>query len=744
MRAVAIIKWGFMAAIAIYGKGGIGKSTIAANLSAALAKRGRRVLQIGCDPKRDSTRLLLHGERLTTVLDYIKGTSPDIRRLSVILRTGVFGIDCIEAGGPEPGVGCAGRGILTTFELLERLGIKGRHYDATVYDVLGDVVCGGFAVPMRREYAEKVYIVTSGEFMAIYAANNILRGLKNYDQNRNGRAGGIIFNSRALEEEDDRIRRFSEAVGLPVVASFPRSDLFSLCEAEGKCLVEAFPDSELAGRFSGLAESIENQEELYPANPLDDEELEERILGRAWRAISPPSTPTSAPEPPEDDGPAPGIFSKSLVAREPLMGCAFNGAVSITTQISGCVSIAHGPRSCAHIAYQTITSTPRRFLLERGIVLPYTSAPPLVSSDINEGVMIFGGIEELRARIEALKTRNGEQAARVFFVLTTCPAGIIGDNVNRVLDLEDENTKIVPIRADGNIQGDFLQGILLAYFEIARALIDRNVEAEEDTVNIVAEKVETYALHDSFAAVKDILDRFGIRVNCHFIRETSLEEIRGFKRGKLNLLAWGDYMGRSIRDFLEKEYGAEFFDEPFPVGFAASCRWTRRLGERFCRSEEQIEAALADYRVRYRTEMERIRPKLSGKRLMIITITQNIDWALQTALDAGMEIVFVGILYFSQDDLFTTELGDSIGELVVGYNPNNRDADIARVKPDLLLSPYPSAEDLGPVYQDIITYSPEAGFFSGLVPARRWAGIFNMNLAEGWKKDESLFRKYYA
>ncbi|MDR3146742.1 MAG: AAA family ATPase [Treponema sp.] len=749
-----------MAEIAFYGKGGIGKSTIAANVSAALAKRGKRVLQIGCDPKHDSTRLLLHGERLTTVLDYLKETSPDRCRLSDVLRTGVFGVDCLEAGGPEPGVGCAGRGILSTFELVGRLGIRDRHYDLTVYDVLGDVVCGGFAVPIRREYAEKIYIVSSGEFMALYAANNILRGLKNYDQNKAGRAGGIIFNSRALGEEDERIRRFCGAVGLPLLATFPRSDLFSLCEAAGKSLVEAYPDSELAGRFAGLATFIENQEELYPATPLSDGELEERILGRAGRPVSlpavlaggaapggaaPGSTATSTASAP---GTTPGIFSKSLMAREPLMGCAFNGAMSITTQISGCVSIAHGPRSCAHIAYQTITSTPRRFLLERGIVLPYTSAPPLVSSDMGEELMIFGGIGELRARIEDLKARqpdrSGGQAGRVFFVLSTCPAGIIGDNINRVMDLEDERTRIIPIATDGNIQGDFLQGILLAYFAIARALIDRDLEAEDDTVNIVAEKAETYALRGSFAAVKEILDRFGIRVNCHFICETSPQDIRRFKRGKLNILAWGDYMGRAIREFLEGEYGAEFFDEPFPIGFAASSRWVRRLGERFHRDQGLIEAVLAGYRERYRAELERIRPALLGKRLMIITVTQNLDWVLQTALDAGMELVFVGILSFSQEDRFSTELGDSIGELALGYNADTRNADIARVKPDLLLSPFPSAEDLGPVYQDTITYNPEAGFFSGLVLARRWAEIFNMNLPEGWKKDEGLFRKYYA
>jgi nitrogenase molybdenum-iron protein alpha/beta subunit len=627
--------------------------------------------------------------------------------------------------------------------------------------------------------------------MALYAANNILRGLKNYDQNRSGRAGGVIFNSRALGEEDARIRRFCEAVGLPLLESFPRSDLFSQCEGEGKCLVEAYPGSELAKKFEALAERIETQEELYPANPLSDEELEERILGRerktaasvaaaGWGAalasgaavasgVAAESSDTIFND--DDDTAADGaggaasgipggkttLFSKSMVAREPLMGCAFNGAMSITTQIEGCLSIAHGPRSCAHISYQTITSTPRRFLLERGIVLPYTSAPPLVSSDMSEGVMIFGGIEELRVKIAALKKSypvpasgvppvDGEPVSgeRVFFVLTTCPAGIIGDNIGRVLDLEDEHTKIVPVRTDGNIQGDYLQGILLAYFEIARALIARNVTPIENTVNIVAEKPETYALSGSLAAVKEILDSFGIKINCRFICETRVEDIRGFMRGKLNLLASGDYMGRTIRAFLEKEYGAEFFDDPFPIGFKAAREWVRRLGARFNKGEAEIAAVLADYERRYEAEIARVRPCLAGKRVMIITITQDIDWALQAALDAGMEIAFVGILNYSQESDFTTGLADSIAELVVNYDPKNRSADIERVKPDLLLSPFPSREDLGMVYQDTITYSPEAGFFSGLVLARRWVEIFNMNLQEGWKKDEYLFRKHYA
>ncbi|MDR1249441.1 MAG: AAA family ATPase [Treponema sp.] len=725
-----------MSEIAIYGKGGIGKSTIAANISAVLGREGKKILQVGCDPKHDSTRFLLHRERITTALDYLKETSPDQCSLSDLVHTGAFGVHCVEAGGPEPGVGCAGRGILTTFELLARLGIKENNYDAIIYDVLGDVVCGGFAVPIRRGYAEKVYIVTSGEFMAIYAANNILRGLGNYDLQK-GRAGGVIFNSRGLAEEEDRVKRFCDAVGLPLMVRFPRSDLFSDCEREGMCLVEAFPESDLAEQFADMADRIYSQQELYAPAPLADEELEERILGKktALRRKQEAVKPELKTLPQNPD-----FFSKSLVSREPLHGCAFSGAMSITTQIDDSISVAHGPRSCAHITYQSITSFPRRFLLERGIVLPYGSSPPVVSSEMNEGVMVFGGVEELSEKIIEAKERN----PKIIFVLTTCPAGIIGDDIRFVHDFEDLNVKIVPALTDGNIQGDYLQGILMAYRETGRALINKNCRAEENTVNIVAEKSETNARAESFQQVKGILDRFGIEVNCHFICETTVDDIRNFKRGKLNLLAYADYMGRSIRTFLETEFEAEFLDQPFPIGFKKSCDWTRRIGEYFHRNKAEIDAVIGEYLERYRDEVSRLKPHLAGKRLMVVTFNQDIDWILQTAVDMEMEIAFVGIMEYSQDNHFTTELEDHIQELHVSYDRIQRTEDLLRIKPDLFLANYGSNEQKGALYADTIPLSPAAGFMSGLLFALRWAEIFKMNLKEGWRQDESLYRKYYA
>ncbi len=725
--------------IAIYGKGGIGKSTISANLSAALARRGRSILQVGCDPKHDSTKLLLHGANIMTVLDYIRETSPDRCRLQDIVHTGAFGVHCVEAGGPEPGVGCAGRGILTTFELLDRLGIKSHPYDAIVYDVLGDVVCGGFAVPIRREYADKVYIVTSGEFMSLYAANNILRGLKNYDGDR-GRAGGVILNSRGLGDEDERVRRFCEATGLPLLERFPRSELFSDSERDGMCLVERFPDSDLAAKFEHLAEFIYTQDKLYSARPLSDEELEERLLGKRNARIQSKKSTSAQPAP---NAPAsaskPAIYSKSLILNEPLHGCAFSGAMSICTQLADCICIAHGPNSCSHITYQSLTSVPRRFLLERGVVLPLQTCPPVVSSEMNEGVMIFGGIEELRRKIAEAKARK----PKIIFILTTCPSGIIGDDIESVRDMEDGDTKIIPILTDGNLQGDYLQGILMAYTEIARSIIDPNVAPEENLVNIVAEKPETNAREESFRYVKEILDRFGIGVNCHFLCETSGDEIRGFKRAGLNLLAWGDYTGRTLKTFLQDEFGSEFLDGAFPIGFEESCRWVRALGERFGKGE-MVAPILSEYEKRYRAEIAAIKPHLKGKRLMAVTYNHDIDWILQTAADLEMEIAFVGILNFSQDNLFRTDYRDRIGELHIEYDNERRHADIARIKPDILLTNYSSVDLDGDLLTDTIPLCPTAGFMSGVLMAARWSELFKMNLSEGWKQDDVLFRKYYS
>lgn len=246
-----------MLKVAIYGKGGIGKSTVTSNLAAAFASMGKRVIQIGCDPKADSTSNLLSGEPLIPVMNYLREHEEDPSSLSEISRKGFGNVLCIETGGPTPGLGCAGRGIIATFNLLDELELlETEKPDVVLFDVLGDVVCGGFAAPIREGYADTVLIVTSGEKMALYAADNISTAVKNFEDRGYASVGGIILNRRNVPEEEERVRSFAAKKGIDVIADIPRSDLINQAEDLGKTVIEKFPDSEIAGKFMDLARNL--------------------------------------------------------------------------------------------------------------------------------------------------------------------------------------------------------------------------------------------------------------------------------------------------------------------------------------------------------------------------------------------------------------------------------------------------------------------------------------------------------
>jgi len=246
-----------MIKLAIYGKGGIGKSTCTANLAAAFAKRGLRVIQIGCDPKADSTINLLGGNPVMPVMDYLREHDEEPERIEEISRIGYGGILCIETGGPTPGLGCAGRGIITTFSLLHELELFETHKpDVVLYDVLGDVVCGGFAAPIREGYADQVLIVTSGEKMALYAADNIRSAVQNFADRSYAHVRGIIMNRRNVADEEEKVRTFAEEAGIEIVADIPRSDDIIRCEDRGMTVIEGEPDCDAAKAFDALAEKL--------------------------------------------------------------------------------------------------------------------------------------------------------------------------------------------------------------------------------------------------------------------------------------------------------------------------------------------------------------------------------------------------------------------------------------------------------------------------------------------------------
>ncbi len=244
-----------MLKLAFYGKGGIGKSTTVSNIALALAAQGMRVMQIGCDPKADSTALLRGGEPLTTILDLVRRKAPF--SLDDMVREGAGGVICVEAGGPTPGSGCAGRGIITALDKLAEHGAYDVYKpDVVLYDVLGDVVCGGFSMPMRGGYADRVYILTSGENMSIHAAANIAMALENFKDRGYAALGGFILNRRNVKNEEEKVLELAGDFHSTVIGSLHRSELVTDAEEQGKTVLEAYPQSEMADEYRAIAREV--------------------------------------------------------------------------------------------------------------------------------------------------------------------------------------------------------------------------------------------------------------------------------------------------------------------------------------------------------------------------------------------------------------------------------------------------------------------------------------------------------
>jgi nitrogenase iron protein NifH len=268
-----------MRKIAIYGKGGIGKSTTTQNTVAGLAEMGKKVMVVGCDPKADSTRLLLGGLAQRSVLDTLREEGEDVD-LEDVRKVGFKGTVCVESGGPEPGVGCAGRGIITSINLLEQLGAyaDSEKLDFAFYDVLGDVVCGGFAMPIREGKAREIYIVVSGEMMAMYAANNICKGIVKFAEAGGVRLGGLICNSRKVDNEQEMIEAFADVLGTQMIHFVPRDNMVQKAEINRKTVIEFDPTHPQAEEYRTLAGKIEQNTMHVIPKPMTTDDLEKLLI----------------------------------------------------------------------------------------------------------------------------------------------------------------------------------------------------------------------------------------------------------------------------------------------------------------------------------------------------------------------------------------------------------------------------------------------------------------------------------
>lgn len=708
--------------LALYGKGGIGKSTMAANISVALAMSGKKVMQVGCDPKHDSTRLLLEGKAQPTVLEYVRNTPIGKRKLEDLIMVGTEGVLCTEAGGPEPGIGCAGRGILTTFDTLKKLGAESLDVDVKIYDVLGDVVCGGFAVPLRGEYADGIILVTSGEFMAMYAANNIMKGLANFDTG-SPRLIGIILNSRGVEGEEELVARFAKATGIEIIAVMPRDRLFAEAEGSGHTVREMFPGSAISRSIDAVAKRITDVADgkvkcVYP-HPLNDDQLSDLAAGREIR-------PGEPGESSRDPCTGCGRCKRSIRDSRIMMSCAAYGALSAYMKLKDYAVVLHGPESCLYFM-DTSRSKALLELYERNL-FKQTPTHNLRCTMMDDAVSIFGGVKYLE---KALRDTIAE-GHRKIAVVTTCMPGIIGDDCISVIDRinkENPGVNIQYIPADGDVTGEYTDGFMMAVSNLILSM-DRTLEPQEGLVNLIGTSFFDLHSRKHVDELDTLFGRFGLKVNCRFLDETTSDTVEGFCRGSMDMLVSDTANNRELYDMINIHTGRELFPIPLPVGLYDYEEWVDRIGS-IMGKEDVAKEELARIQNEYDSFVQEHRPRFEGKKLIILNkLSFNVDWLIDILLDLGADLVKVAVQTSSRKK--KTEMVSRHMDIITqDYDSEKMKADLKELRPDLIISDIARPDDG-------IRFARVGKIGIGVRPSMDYIvyleNIMRLPIEEGWKR----------
>lgn len=601
-----------MLKVAVYGKGGIGKSTVSANLSYLLSKDGSRVLHVGCDPKHDSTRLLMHGASIRTFSD---------DTTSVPVSTGMNNISCIECGGADPGTGCAGKGIGLLFDR-----ISGVDADYRVSDVLGDVVCGGFSIPARAGNCDGILIVTSGEFMSIYAANNILRGLENINPGES--VMGFVFNRRGDKDEDVIVKRFSEATGIPVVCDIPRSELFRQAEEAGEVLSSLFPDSEEAEALKILCDTVREHSNAYRPKALSEEAMMDLAAGRPIRNINRPRKRNVCTFDSFD-----AERNLSYVGEFVMPACTSHGAADGAMRIRDAAVIMHGPRNCAYLMEYAFTRRMLKSSVDRSGDIPrlgmYCTALDASKAFRDSGVMIEEAV--MRAKSDGYYH---------MILIPTCSSEIMGADLSNIAKglAAKHSVDIMPVAADKS----FLSSKFGGTYGLMDALISRMKpkEVEEGTVNLISRWFYGAGKDRNSESINRLLSSMGLKVRFRFLDYCTMSEIDDFCRAQYDIQLGITKSNRHISERICEVTGRRPpLELEVPVGLYECMDWIHGIAAYAPELSHMAPEAERSLREEFQTYLDRYRPFLQGKKAVIYCISvRDLRWQIDTILALGMHI----------------------------------------------------------------------------------------------------------